>query len=334
MVVTTGDTTAGGLFKQDIRFLDSNYTEIGRIHMVSEATEIMANAFQTGPGAWNVVFGIAAGEEDGTPGGNATLTGLINTTVTQGSLVSVPITTSGGNVNASPLQVLATGIRNTSNPIMASNGDIYFGDNQYDLDGSPVNTDELNLLTDGTVGAFFGYPGNYTAYGTGQFVGGNGTPPYVAFQPQNGVDSFGISGLAFAPSSFPSAYQGGIFASFGGNYDYPGTANTTDPLVFVSSGGTYTHFIESGQAGWGTVGVLLSTSDALYAPVMFTGMDSPWEENTGVIYTIMATPEPGTWLICPVVGILLLAMRRLHRVGHISKARCSRSSADYDASRA
>jgi hypothetical protein len=51
MAVTTGNTTANGLHDQDILFLNSNYTRIGDIHIVSAATEVMAGAVQTGPGA-------------------------------------------------------------------------------------------------------------------------------------------------------------------------------------------------------------------------------------------------------------------------------------------
>jgi glucose/arabinose dehydrogenase len=228
--------------------------------------------------------------------------------------VEVPVTLSGGTVTAGSLQVLATGVRNSSNPIVAPNGDIYIGDNGYDANGAPVNPDTLDRIPAGASAPWFGLPGNYIAYGSGQVVGGGFTPPFVAFQPENGVDSFGISGLAFAPSDFPAQYQGGMFASFGGNYDYPGTANVTDPLVFISSTGAYTHFIESGQDGWGTVGDLLATGGALYAPVMFTGTDSPWQENTGVIYAILPAPEPDTWLACAVFGCLLPIARR--RRGH------------------
>jgi hypothetical protein len=189
---------------------------------------------------------------------------------------------------------LASGIRNTSHIAIDAAGNIYFGDNNYDLDGvHPVNTDELNLLAAGTPGApFYGSPGNYIAYGTGVFVGGQGVPPLAAFQPVNGYEAIGISGLAIAPVDFPDGFGLGEFAGFHGAYTQGGTSNLRDPVVFIDASGNYVHFIEAGQAGLSHPDSLLSTADSLYVVNMFTG---DFLTGTGEIdvVTVAATPEPG-----------------------------------------
>lgn len=320
VVSTIGNQTGNGFKMADLTFfrVSANgtdpYTNLGSVHFQyqpgGDAASLNPGVQQTQPGQFKIVFGLEALGNDGTPGGPVTLSGLISAQLPAGSVDSLTVDTTGATPVVSNAAELASGIRNTSNPIVDSAGNIYFGDNNYSNDGvNPVNTDELNLIATGTSGVpFYGYPGNYIEYGTGVFVGGLGVPPLAAFQPRNGYGSSGIAGLALSPSAFPAGFENGVFAGFHGSYVQGGVSNTDDPVIYIDASGNYVHFLEAGQAGLSHPDSLLSTSDSLLVANMFTGN---FLANTGEIDVITAvTPEPAAAGLTALALVLVLSIQR------------------------
>jgi glucose/arabinose dehydrogenase len=234
------------------------------------------------------------------PGANATLSG--------DSLYMLTITDNGTNVVASNIAQLGNGLRNPAgiafNP---ATGDLYLQDNGIDgLTNAnlPFSADELNFIARTNVVVvteFFGFPTNYTAYRTGTMVGGAGVQPLFAFQPipnpSNGHESTGINNLLFAPTGFPDGLNSGIFLGFHGSFDFGGTNNAKNPLVYADpTAVTYFHFIEGQQAGVGHLDGLLTTRDSLFIADLDTNGDLGNGTAAGVIYQIksLVNPTPPT----------------------------------------
>ncbi len=312
VVSTVGNQTSAGFKMADLTFLagsGNSYTNVGSVHFQyqpgGDAASLEPGVMQIAPGQYKIVFGLEALGNDGTPGGPVTLTGLIAAQLPGGSIDALTVNTSGGVPVVTSAVQLASGIRNTTNPIINQSGTIFFGDNNFDVSGAPVSADELNAIPANVSGIpFYGYPGNYTEYGTGIAVGGQGAQPLVAFQPSINFNSAGIASLALAPSNFPSVFSGGVFVGFHGVYTSGGLQNPSDPVAFVSASGMYTDFLDAGQSGPSHPDSLLATADSLYVVNLFTGN---FNAGTGEINVITATPEPSfTWIVRAILLVLPL----------------------------
>lgn len=265
------------------------------------------------PGSVDLVFNVGSQFNNQTSIDPVTVSGLgMAPTALQGdSLWMVRINETGLQPVASNLRQVATGIRNvygmTFHPI---SGDLYFADNAIDesavnANSQPVQADELNRIAAADVGVavpFFGYPNCYPAYGTNVLVEtvpgsscGGVTQSLINFQPVNGYRSEGPTEIAFAPSAFPAAYAGGVFAGFAGGSG-PGGVNNQNAVVFANSSfSQLLHFVESGTPGVGRVLGVSSTQDSLFLSNF----------GDGQIYQIAAIssiPEPGS-LIFAVLGL-------------------------------
>lgn len=104
----------------------------------------------------------------------------------------------------------------------------------------PHSADELNFIAADNIGREiedFGFPNNYIAYRTGEFVGGEGVAPLVVFQPFPdpliGNESEGPNDIVFAPPCFPKGLNDGIFVGFHGRFSRGGLNNEENPLVYV-----------------------------------------------------------------------------------------------------
>jgi glucose/arabinose dehydrogenase len=225
------------------------------------------------------------------PGANGTLQGE--------SIYMLTLTDNITNVVASNLTRLAKGLRNPAgfafHPVT---GDLYFEDNGIDglsNPDEPLSADELNWipaaqLGNGTI-PDFGFPTNYTAYRTGEVVGGGGVQPLVAFQPLpdpfTGSESEGPSEIAFAPPGFPDGLNQGIFVGFHGRFSLGGIPNEENPVVYVSLSTTnYFQFIGNDEPNIGHLDGLLSTDDSLFLADLTATGDTGAGGNSGVIYQI------------------------------------------------
>lgn len=310
VVSTIGNQTSAGFKMADLTFLQgsgNSYSNVGSVHFQyqpgGDAASLEPGVMQIAPGQYKIVFGLEAIGNDGTPGGPVSLSGLITAQLPAGSVDTLTVNTTGGVPIVTSAVQLASGIRNTTNPVINSSGTVFFGDNNYDVAGVPVSADELNVIPANVSGIpFYGYPGNYTAYGTGVIVGGQGVQPLAAFQPSVNFDSAGISSLALSPSGFPSSFAGGIFVGFHGAYTSGGLTNATDPVAFVSASGTYAEFLDAGQPGLSHPDSLLATANSLYVANLFTGN---FDAGTGEIDVIAAVPEPTSSGLL-VIGLLAL----------------------------
>ena len=206
------------------------------------------------------------------------------------------ITDHGDSVTGSDLVQIATGLRNAAGfAFHPENGDLYLQDNGIDglEDGNEAHSaDEINVIPIDAIGGAvddFGFPDNYVAYRSGEFVGGGGVPPLIAFlplpDPQNGEESEGPSDIAFAPPGFPSEFSMGLFVGFHGKGS-AGPDNEENPLVFVDlDSGHYFHFVDNDQPGIGHLDGLLATDNDLYVADL-SRKGSLDAANQGVIYQI------------------------------------------------
>jgi glucose/arabinose dehydrogenase len=215
------------------------------------------------------------------------------------SVFMITLTDDGENVTGSDLTHLATGLRSGAgyafHPVT---GDLYIQDNG--IDGlSDVNeahsADEINVIEAAQIGGAvedFGFPDNYIRYRTGEFVGGAGIAPLVAFlpvpDPATGDENEGPNEIAFAPSGFPPGLNNGLFVGFHGKFSRAGVANEENPLVYVDlDSGEYFHFIGVNETGVGHLDGLLATERDLYvADISPSGGFGGGSANTGVIYRI------------------------------------------------
>ena len=174
IAVSTIVNNSSGIFNYnaaDITFLRAGaqptdaYTNVGSVHFDypagGGAASLKPTVAATGSGQFTIYFGLNALGNDGTPGPNVQVSGLINGQLPAGSLNSLTVQTGGGTPNVTGLTNLATGIRNASSPIVDAAGNVYFGDNGYeDAGGKPISTDELDFFAAGTSGSVsYGFPG-------------------------------------------------------------------------------------------------------------------------------------------------------------------------------
>ncbi len=221
------------------------------------------------------------------------------------SIYMLTLTDNVTNVVASNLTRLAQGLRNPAgfafHPVT---GDLYFEDNG--IDGlvnvnEPHSADELNFIPVAQVGngtvPSFGFPSNYTAYRTGNVVGGAGVQPLVAFQPLpdpfTGSESEGPNDIAFAPRGFPNGLNNGVFIGFHGKFDGGGIANEENPVVFVDLTTTnYFQIIGNNEAGIGHLDGLLPTDDSLFLADLTATGNTGSGGGTGAIYQIKSLVSP------------------------------------------
>jgi len=224
------------------------------------------------------------------------------------SIYSITFEDRTTNVLATALTRIASGLRNPSGfAFHPANGDLYFEDNGIDglVDANePFSADELNVLPAAGIGGAvesFGFPTNYTAYRTGEIVGGEGIQPLVAFQPvpnpTNGAESEGPNDIAFTPPAFPEPLNNGVFVTFHGKFGNGGIANEENPLVFVDLRTTnYFHFIAPKLPGVGHLDGVLRVRDSLYISDMSTNGGLNLAAGKGVIYQVKALVGPAVQL--------------------------------------
>jgi hypothetical protein len=268
---------------------------------------ITAEATPGSPGSYTLVFNIGSQFEHQTSTNTVALTGLATATLTGDSLYAVTIDETGASPTASNVRQIASGIRNSVGMQFDSTGNFYFADNAINGPGpdadEPPQADELNFISAADFGTVenFGYPNCYIGYRTGLQVGSGCVQPLVAFQPlPNGTplgsESEGPVEIAFAPSSFPTGYNNGIFIVFSGKQAV-GPANEENATVYYDFGTKqYIHFTENSLPGVGELVGALSTPDALFIT----------DGDTGTVYEITsAMPEPASLGLCAAALLLM-----------------------------
>jgi hypothetical protein len=212
----------------------------------------------------------------------------------------------GTSVTATNLIQIGSGLRNAAGCVFhPTTGDLYVQDNGIDgfVDpNEPVSADEVNFIARTNLSGpvkYFGFPTNYTEYRTGRIVGGAGIQPLMVFQPLpdpfTGHESEGVNDMVFAPPGFPDGLNTGLFLGFHGIFNQGGTNNEENPVVYADpASGTYFHFIEGQQTGWGHPDGFLATHDSLFVADLVSTGDTGQGTGAGVIYQIksLVTPSP------------------------------------------
>lgn len=286
-------------------------TEVGRITINYSGNWLhphSALAIRPTPGATNsydLFFQLGSAENFAKTTRTLSLTSTIglNGSLNGDAIYMVRITDHGNSVAGSGLTQIATGLRNAAGMAFHPlTGDLYLEDNGIDglVDpNEPLSADELNVIPADKIGgeiADFGFPSNYVAYRTGEFVGGKGIPPLVAFlplpNPQTGDESEGPNDVVFAPPSFPDGLNDGIFVGFHGRFSLGGLANEENPLIYVDlKTQKYFHFIGNKEPNVGHLDGLLATDSSLFVADISPkgGFDSA-SGNSGIIYQIRRKP--------------------------------------------
>lgn len=210
----------------------------------------------------------------------------------------------GSQVELENMTQIATGLRNASGfAFHPRTGDFYFEDNGIDgvvNANEPTSADELNMIPLSQFGGEvenFGFPGNYTEYRTGRFVGGGGLRPLVSFlplpNPADGMETEGPNDIEFSPASFPDALANGVFVTFHGKFNAGGAQNEENGMAFVNlSNNSYFHFIQSRLPGVGHLDGLLATQDSIFISDLSKTGNLTSSTGTGVIYQIKALVGP------------------------------------------
>ena len=263
---------------------------------------------------WHTTYGLAAvangdeyrlyfnvGSSDNAAQSEQTVTvsGLVSAQLEGASVYELRLTLTSGQLRATSLRQVASGLRNAAGLALDANGDLLLADNGIDglvnVD-EPHSADELNVLTAADLATpaveSFGFPDTYVEYRTGTHVGSEGVPPVTAFQPigNTAAESEGAAQVALAPAGFPPGFDQGAFVGFHGRFDQGGLANEENPVVYVDHRtGEYAHFIGNDEPDVGHLDGLLSTMDSLFlADMSRTGSLGPEAAGNGVIYQIRA----------------------------------------------
>lgn len=287
-------------------------TEAGRIFIDYSGSWLhphSALAVRSTPGetnSYDLFFQLGSSENFAVTTRTLSLTSTIGVegTLNGDALHMVRIIDNGVGVTGSNLTQIATGLRNAAGMAFhPTTGDLFLEDNGIDglVDpNEPLSTDELNIIPAGKIGGEvedFGFPDNYFAYRTGEFVGGEGIRPRVAFQPvpdpQTGDESEGPNDVVFAPPGFPDGLNDGVFVGFHGRFSLGGLANEENPLVYVdlNTGGHF-HFIGINEPNVGHLDGLLAADSSLFvADISPSGGFGSTASNSGAIYRIRRKPE-------------------------------------------
>lgn len=215
------------------------------------------------------------------------------------ALYMVKITDSGDSISASSLTQIATGLRNAAgmafHPVT---GDLYLEDNGIDglVDpNEPLSADELNMIPANQIGGAvedFGFPDNYIKYRTGEFIGGNGIKPLIAFEPipdpMTGSESEGANDITFAPAGFPAGLRGGLYIGFHGRFSFGGITNEENPMLYVDLDSLkYFDFIGNNETAIGHLDGQLAVKNSLYvSDISPGGAFGTGTANKGIIYLI------------------------------------------------
>lgn len=260
-------------------------------------------------GRYDVVFPVGSAENFAAATRTLPFTSTfgLDGTLAGDALHRLQVTLGDDGLTDGTITQLATGLRSAAGlAFHPAAGDLYLQDNGIDgLEDAnePHSADELNVIPASEIGGAiedFGFPENYTAYRTGTFVGGEGRPPLVAFQPipdpETGAESEGANDIAFAPPGFPEGFNTGLFVGFHGRFFGGGVANEENPLVYVDLDvGTYVHVVGVDEPGVGHLDGLLATDSSLFVADMApSGSLREDGRGTGVIYQFRARPARTT----------------------------------------
>ncbi|MFO0915161.1 MAG: PEP-CTERM sorting domain-containing protein [Pirellulales bacterium] len=260
--------------------------------------------------SYDVFFQIGSETNAGLTTATVGLTSTLGLTGTLAgdAIHKVTVVENGATITAGGLQQIATGLRNPAGmAFQPGTGDLYFQDNGIDglvNRNEPESADELNRIVAADLGGpveDFGFPFNYVKYRTNEFVGGQGVPPLVAFQPipmPDGKEGEGANDIAFGPALFPDSLRDGIFVGMHGKFNAGGDANEENPLLFTNLGtGDYFQFISGDEPLVGHLDGLLATRDSLFvADISRRGSMS--QTNDGAIYRIQSlVPEPSSTIL-------------------------------------
>ena len=263
---------------------------------------------------YELVFNVGSEFNDAPDLHTIGVAGLTNGTLNGSSLYSLPLTISGATVTAGTPTQLAKGLRNAFGIGFAPNGDINFGENGIDFNGTnvPVSTDYFATIPAGTSGVLdFGFPYTYYHPLTGTMVGpGAGiTQPFLKFLPIGGMSMQGVGGLAMAPAGVLGSLHHGAFVGFFGNR-FDGIANTLGGVAYVDfATGTYYDFLPNTQAGVSHPVSMFATNDALY----IADLGNIFGANAGTIYRVGVTttvPEPSTFVLLAFGATMVFGVRR------------------------
>ncbi len=272
------------------------------------------------PDTYQLAFSVGSEMNDGpTTSGTVGISGMANAQLNANSIYSMTFSVNGTTPTVSVVTQLATGLRNPFALGFNSAGDLYFGENGIDLNGSntPVSTDYFGIIANGTPNVLdFGFPNTYYDPQTGQMIGpGAGiTQPFMKFLPQNGMSTQGVGGLAIAPIGFPTGLNNGVFFGFYGKHT-DGLNNNLGGVVYVDiTTGQYFDFIPNAQDGFDHPMSFLATGDALYFADLSTVGDEGIE-GSGTIFRVAVTtaPEPGTLALFGLGVTALIAAKRRRR---------------------
>ncbi len=248
-----------------------------------------------GAGTWDLLFNIgASGNETG--GSMVPLNGLIEATLPDSAVYLTTVRDDGASISLSAPVAVATGIRNTSTMVFdPDTGDLWIGENGIDGFEDPFvsfSADELNVVPADVIGVQpvdFGFPDTYTRSDTGEAVGATGEQPFTVFLPLDGSENEGVSSLAFAPGTFPTELQDGLFAGFHGQWDLVGIENEENPLLWVSAEtGEMRTVVGNDAASVGHLDTLVASDDALYVADLCADGYLWQTEPCGVVYRVTA----------------------------------------------
>jgi glucose/arabinose dehydrogenase len=278
-------------------------------------------------GRFELYFNVGAKENNLASGELIPISGLVTANASPDSLYRLIIDDTGPSLQASGLELIASGLRNAFGAAFEpSTGDLYLQDNGIDglIDGNePLSADELNRIPAASIGGaveHFGFPDRYVEYRTGTLVGTGGIDPVIAFQPEpmpDGSESEGAADIVFAPARFPVGLREGVFVGFHGRFSLVGLANEENPLVYVDlAASEHFHFIGNDEPDIGHPDTLAVSEDSLFVADMSSasGFSTP---DSGAIYRIRALPSAVPALsfggLVLVIGLLLLTASRASR---------------------
>ncbi len=328
MVVDSGAGAAGGTGTRTMSFVSPGGATIGSIAFTYPSA--IAPSWEhsngmslvvPGAGATSTIYfivGSAADQAQTTATVSVSGMGLNNVSLNGDSVYSMTVQSTSANsvqITSAPQQI-ATGLRNPFALSVNAAGDLLIGDNGIDGLHSPneLGADTLKLIPASQIGKSvvdFGFPNSYVNFATGQYVNGDptATPPLVAFTPKadsNGVlqNGEGISALAYlTPSEFSFVgNQGGVIATFHGNFDLGGTANYENAVFYYDfASGMLVPILDDQTPGVGHLDGVAVIGNNLFLEDMSTNgqVNEIGGLGQGAIYEFnlaQATPEPGTWL--------------------------------------
>ncbi len=282
-------------------------TEVGRILINYDGnwhhpnSALMVRSTPGENGSYDLFFQLGSSENFAKTTRTLSLNSTIGVagTLNGDALYMLQIRDDGVHVTGANLTQIATGLRNAAGMAFhPTTGDLYVQDNGIDglvNSNEPLSADELNTISANNIGGAiedFGFPDNYIAYRTGEFIGGGGIRPLIAFlpipNPQTGAESTGPNDVVFAPRDYPAGLNDGIFVGFHGQFSAGGMDNAENPVVYIDlNTREYFHFIAAKQPNVGHLDGLLATTNSLFlADLSSGGGFSSAFGNQGVIYRI------------------------------------------------